>query len=191
MIKNKIFICITVFFLVLFVFETAVAGSADENSIIPAIIPLLLDEPGSGDTQDHTFSGGSINDLRAVSPTLKFGNLTINGKLWIPEAETNVTLNVKNLYLNARIEVAHPTCKPFSGAPNLTVNASDDVRIDAVIDLTGHYGDAIAVPPEQTDCNDCYGEDGGSLTVIAKNIYVNKRIDTGGGWALIYIWGDT
>ena len=140
---------------------------------------------------NYTFNGGSINDLRAVSPTLAFGDLTINGKLSIPEAETSVTLNVNNLYLNAMIDVAHPTCKPFTSAPDLTVNASGDVRIGAVIDLVGHFGDRLAVPPEQTACNDCYGEDGGNLTVTASNIYVNKRLDTSGGWGASYIWGNT
>jgi hypothetical protein len=191
MLKNKSFICIAVLFLVLLVFEVVVAESADKNSAIPAIVPLLLGEPGDGNPPDYTFNGGSINNLRAVSPTLQFGNLTINGDLWIPEAETHVILNVNNLYLNAKIEVSHPTCKPFSSAPNLTVNASGDVRIGAVVDLGGHSGDRLAEPPEDTLCNDCYGEDGGNLTVNASNIYVNKWIDTSGGWAFDYVWGNT
>ena len=186
MLKNKFVIIINIFFLALFFLEQAVAEPTSKRAITSAILPLLLDELGS-----HTFNGGSINDLRAVSPTLVFGDLTIAGKLWIPEAETNVTLNVRNLYLNAEIEVAHPTCKPFSSAPDLTINASGDVVIDAVIDLVGHSGDALAEPPEYTACNDCYGKDGGNLTVSASNIYVNKRIDTSGGWGVNYVWGNT
>jgi hypothetical protein len=171
---------------VMLIFWSALSFGA--NRTLPSILLLLSADQN---IQSYTFSGGTIDDLRAVSPTLEFGDLTISGNLWIPEAETHIILNVNNLYLNARIEVSHPTCKPFSSAPDLTVNASGDVRIGAVIDLGGHSGDRLAVPPEQTDCNDCYGEDGGSLTVNASNIYVNKGIDTSGGWAFDYVWGNT
>lgn len=58
MVKNKLFICITVFFLVLFLFEIVVAGPAAKGSIIPAIVSLLLDESGGGDTTAPTVPTG-------------------------------------------------------------------------------------------------------------------------------------
>lgn len=48
MINNKFFICFTVFSLALFLFEFAVAEPADKSSLIPAIVPLLI-ESGGGD----------------------------------------------------------------------------------------------------------------------------------------------
>ena len=169
---------------------TALVQTAQAETLpkgMPWLQLLLFGEQSAA--PNYTFNGGSINDLRAVSPTLAFGDLTINGKLSIPEAETSVTLNVNNLYLNAMIDVAHPTCKPFTSAPDLTVNASGDVRIGAVIDLVGHSGDRLADPPDQTTCNDCYGEDGGNLVVNATNIYVNKDININGGQGLDYYTG--
>lgn len=59
-----------------------------------------------------------------------------------------------------------------------------------MINLVGHFGDRLAGPPESSRCNDCYGEDSGSLTVNASNIYVNSRIDTSGAWGQNYLWGD-
>jgi len=58
MVKNKYFIYIPILFLVLFVFEIAVAESADKGSMIPAIVTLLLDEPGGGDTTAPTVPTG-------------------------------------------------------------------------------------------------------------------------------------
>jgi len=142
------------------------------------------------DTQSYTFNGGTIDQLRAVSPTLEFADLTINGPLQIPETESNVTLDVNNLYLNSFISIDHPTCKPFTSSPNLNINASGDVRIGGGgISLRGHHGDRLDEPPNPSDCNDCSGEDGGNLTVNAANIYVNKGIATHGGTGLDYYTG--
>jgi hypothetical protein len=163
--------------------HAATYDATGKSKAMPWLLLLMTDD-------GYTFNGGTINQLRAVSPTLEFSDLTINGELQIPESESNVTLDVNNLYLNAPIRVSHPTCKPFTGSPNLTINASGEVRIDAAIYLNGHSGDRLAVPPYQSGCNDCYGEDGGNLNVNATNLYVNKGIDTYGGLGLDYYTGD-
>lgn len=140
--------------------------------------------PG-GDNQSFTFTGGSLDDLRAVSPSLTFGHLVIDGDLNIPSSESNVVLNVESLTINdnasnAGISVAYPTCRPYLDAPNVTINASNDVIIDEAILLSGKSGTRTT---SSATCNSSSGSDGGDLVINAQNLEVNARIDVGGGWS--------
>ena len=139
----------------------------------------------SGNNQSYTFSGGSLDDLRAVSPSLTFGHLVIDGDLNIPSSESNVVLNVESLTINdnasnSGISVAHPTCRPYFDAPNVTINASNDVIIDEAILLIGKSGTRTT---STATCNSSSGSDGGDLVINAQNLEVNARIEVGGGWS--------
>jgi len=144
------------------------AGNSSYSNTANATTPAL----------DYEFAGGSLEDLEAVSPSLIFGTLTINGKLEIPSSESSVTFTVANMDINAMIDVLYPTCRPYYDAPNITINATGNVWIDAPISLNGKWGVAIA---SGATCNSCTGTDGGDFTVNANNIYVNSYIHTWGG----------
>jgi chitodextrinase len=125
------------------------------------------------DPLDYVFNGGTLEDLEAVSPSLVFGSLTINGTLEIPENETSVTLTVSSLTVNSQITVDNDVYIDLAmNSPNVTVNATDGVTINARVDLSGEWGDALY---------DHSGADGGDFTVNATNIYVNANIDVEGG----------
>jgi hypothetical protein len=135
------------------------------------------------DAIDYNFPGGTIADLRAVSPTLSFNNLTFSGELSIPSSESSVVISVANFTLNpidnaAGIVVDYPACKPFGNPPNVTINASGDVTLNDSINLRGKGGVSIA---EGATCNSPFGIRGGNLEINAQSITVNGRIDTSGG----------
>ena len=131
-----------------------------------------------------TFPGGTIGELRALSPTLTFGDLTISGPLTIPSSETSVVLTVANLMVDGYISVTHPTCRTFFDSPDLTINATGSVTINSPISLAGKSGEGET---GTTTCNDCYGRDGGNLVINASNIYVNKYLHTWGGSGSRYL----
>jgi hypothetical protein len=132
---------------------------------------------------NYTFPGGTLNDLRAVSPNLTFDDLTFAGGLVIPSSESNVVISVRNFTLNqlsnaVGVVVDYPTCSPYGSAPNLIINASADVVVNDTISLRGKSGTAIA---EGATCNSPVGTDGGNFEVNAQNITINGRVDTSGG----------
>ncbi len=126
----------------------------------------------------YNFPGGDLDDLLAVSPTLVFETLNINGELTIPSSEISVVITVSDMDINAFISIEHPICKPFPNSPDLTINASGTVTVDAPISLRGKSGQAVT---STATCNSCYGENGGSLTINAHTIYVNAYCHTVGG----------
>ena len=67
MLKNKILVCITGFSLVLFVFEIAAAEPAAKGSIIPVLVPFLLDEHGGPETQTITFNPQHDNAIKKTN----------------------------------------------------------------------------------------------------------------------------
>jgi len=142
----------------------------------------VVEQPAS-----TTFAGGTLSQLRAISPNLTFGDLTIAGNLTIPSNETSVVLTVDNLAVNAPISVTYPTCYPYYNAPNLTVNATGTVTLNSSISLTGFYGKDESTT---TSCNDCNGTSGGDLTINAKNIYVNSYLHMYGGHGARFLAGD-
>lgn len=128
---------------------------------------------------NYSFPGGSINDLKAVSPSLTFASLSINGVLSIPSSENSVVITAKELQINEYIKVDYPTCFPYYNAPNLTINVDGQVYVNGNISLSGESGSGETTT---TTCHSCTGTDGGTLTINAQNITVSARIDVGGGW---------
>ncbi|MFN8208218.1 MAG: fibronectin type III domain-containing protein [Bacteroidales bacterium] len=132
---------------------------------------------------DYSFPGGTLADLKAVSPSLVFNNLTIAGKLSIPSTESNVTLTVSNLDVNAQVVTTWPTCSPYYDGPNLTVNSSGTVNVNSPINLSGMLAKDMS---STSTCNSCYGPDGGDLTINATAINMNNYVQTYGGQGARY-----
>ncbi len=128
--------------------------------------------------ENFVFNGGTLQDLINANSNLNFGNLEINGSLEIPSSESSVTIHATNITLNRSIYLEYPTCSPYFDGPDLTLNATGDVIINAGINLDGHSGKGETA---SSTCNSCYGTDGGNLTINAANIYVNNRLSAGGG----------
>jgi hypothetical protein len=135
---------------------------------------------------DYNFTGGTLSDLQAISPSLTFGTLTISGNLTLPSATSNVTLNVANLNVNANISTTWPTCSPYYNGPNLTINSTGSVAINSPINLNGMSGKDET---SGSTCNNCTGPKGGTLTVNASTINVNNYIQTYGGNGARYYVG--
>jgi hypothetical protein len=134
---------------------------------------------------DYNFTGGTLDDLKAVNSSLTFGYLTISGKLDIPSSEGNVTLTVTNLDVNGYINVSFPICAPYYDGPNLTINATGTVNINSPIDMSGKSGESES---SSTTCHDCTGTDGGDLTINAQTINVNNYLQTYGGQGAQYYY---
>jgi len=136
----------------------------------------------SSGAMDYTFTGGTIDDLRAVNSTLTFNNLMISGILEIPASETNVALTVNDLTFDAGVGksgvlVVHTNCR-YRNAPNLTVNATGNVIIRSRILLKGKDG---AASLSSAACLRAKGTNGGDLTINASKIDIDARIATTGG----------
>ncbi|MBZ0115886.1 MAG: hypothetical protein K8H88_02740, partial [Sandaracinaceae bacterium] len=121
----------------------------------------------------------TIAGLRAMRSDLVFGDLTVTGTLTIPaRTETSVTITGANLDIS-RIDVEYLSCLGEDrDAPNVTLRASAQVRVGTV-DLHGERGEDDG----GMVCFDCWGGDGGNLTVDAPRIRVTGHIwlDGGGG----------
>ena len=126
----------------------------------------------------YSFPGGTLQDLKNVSPTLNFATLDINGALKIPSAESSVTITAENININSSISTEYPTCSPYHNAPDLTLNVSGNVYINSTIYLYGKQGQGETTT---STCNSCTGTDGGTLTINAENITVSNPVKVYGG----------
>jgi len=133
----------------------------------------------SGGPPDIVFPGGTIDDLRALSPTLEFGDLTIAGELYLNPGE-DVALVVESLTVDARIWPGHDfyDCIYLPG-PSLSITATGAVLINAAIDLGGDHGNTESVL--NPGCEECWGTDGGDLEISADTIGVYGGLLTWGG----------
>ncbi len=127
---------------------------------------------------NYSFNGGTLEDLKAVSPELIFGTLTINGYLIIPSSDSAVVFTVENMRINEMVLFPYPVCSPYDNAPNITINATGTVWVDGPISLYGKWGTVVA---SEVTCSSCQGTDGGDFTINSDNIYVNSYIHTYGG----------
>ena len=127
---------------------------------------------------NYNFNGGTLSDLKAVSPELTFGTLTIDGNLIIPSSDSTVVFTVENMRINAMLLFPYPPCSPYANAPNITINATGTVWVDGPISLYGKWG---SVDSSEVTCSSCQGTDGGDFTINSNNIYVNNYIHTYGG----------
>lgn len=131
--------------------------------------------PANAATQALTyiFNGGTLASLQAVSPSLIFKSLTIDGALTLPESAGTVIFTVANLTIGTggSIVVNHPGLTTIYDSPNVAINATGTVTINGHIDLHGASPNA----------SDPYGHDGGDLSINASSIYVNDYLHTWGG----------
>jgi hypothetical protein len=134
---------------------------------------------------DYSFKGGDLADLRAVSPDLVFGDLSIDGILYLRPSDSSVVFTVDNMRINEKVRSTYPFIFYDPNAPEvsintagMTINAKGSVWVNAPILLHGWWG--AAIPPEVTGIS-CEGTDGGDLTINSTNIYVNMPIHTYGG----------
>jgi hypothetical protein len=134
---------------------------------------------GSGSPSGTTtFAGGSLDDLKVLSPTLTFGDLIITGYLSLPiNTSTTLTVNSLALTTTGSIGYTYSTCT-YSSAPDLEVNAAGDVSIVGDISLTGRYGTSVT---SGASCNSCYGQNGGDITISAANLSIAAQLDSYGG----------
>ncbi len=133
------------------------------------------------------FAGGDLDDLRALSPSLVFDDLTITGPLRLPVGVTgNATLSVNNLTVtpSGSIGKSFSACD-YLPSPSLTVNASGSVALQGDVVLTGRSGTTVS---SGATCNQCTGVDGGNVTINAAAIDVAGRLDTGGGAGLFSVF---
>jgi len=136
---------------------------------------------------NYTFTGGTLSALKAISPSLTFGTLTISGNLTIPSSESSVTLTAANLNINANISVEWPICSPYYSGPHLTINSTGTVTINSPIKLFGMSGkDEMST----STCNRCGGISGGDLTINASTINVNSFTQVYGGNGARYYVGN-
>jgi hypothetical protein len=125
------------------------------------------------------FTGGTLDQLRQIRPTLEFGDLTVNGVLVIPADEMSVTITGRNLTFTQYIDTRYPTCSEvIRSGPNLTLDATGQVRLEGGVDLAGKRGEEET---STTQCHNCTGGRGGDLSVDAASIYVGGGLDLEGG----------
>lgn len=134
---------------------------------------------------DYCFNGGDLADLRAVSPELVFGDLSIDGNLYLGSSDTSIVFTVENMRINAQVKSPYPFIlydpgepAPVIHAPDLTINATGGIWVNAPMLLHGWWG--ASIPPEAVFVH-CQGTDGGDLTLYGANIYINNYIHTYGG----------
>ena len=135
--------------------------------------------PGDCPPPDVTFAGGDLDDLRARSSNLVFGDLTITGALELVSDDGDVTLVAENITVavGGSIDTVYQSCD-WSASPNLTLIAADTVAIRGVIDLHGKPG--VQTTTGNT-CNDCDGANGGDFNALADRIIVASGVYTYGG----------
>ena len=134
---------------------------------------------GDGGTPlDTTFSGGTLDELKALSSSLNFKNLTITGGLSLPISSAE-TIAVDNLTLTSTgsIGYSYSTCE-YVDAPGITINATGDVSLEGEIRLNGRSGTSVT---SGASCNRCTGQNGGNISINASNIQIGARLLNYGG----------
>jgi hypothetical protein len=131
---------------------------------------------GSGGTTN--FAGGTLDELKALSPNLTFDHLEISGKLVLPHY-SNETISVNSLTITSSgsIGYEYSTCE-YVDAPSITIDASGEVIIEGSISLYGRSGTRVT---SGATCNSCYGQDGGNVSISAETITVTGSINNYGG----------
>ena len=96
----------------------------------------LLITAGASMAGDTVFSGGTLDDLRQLSPTLSFDHLRITGILSLP-AGGSATLNVNKLTIteSGGVSYTYSDCT-YLPAPDFTVQATGDVVVNGDISVT-------------------------------------------------------
>jgi hypothetical protein len=126
-----------------------------------------------------TFSGGSLADLKSLSPDLTFDQLEITGNLDLPHnSSTTITANKLTITPSGSIGYSYDNCT-YVAAPHLTLSVSGDVVIDGKIYLSGRNGKVVySLDPS---CDSPYGQDGGNVTITGNTIKVTGEVSNAGG----------
>ncbi len=128
---------------------------------------------------DVVFPGGSLAALRAYSPDLHFGDLTLAGNLSLSPNDGTVTLIVDTFTTaGGGVGVTRSACD-WSASPNLVIDAVGPVVINDFIGLYGRVGVGIT---SSATCNSCDGSAGGDVWISGTTVTVNDSIDSDGGW---------
>jgi hypothetical protein len=126
-----------------------------------------------------TFAGGTVAQLRAYSANLVFTDLVIAGTLQLPAGSGETVITARNVTVSGTgmVTVTWATCS-YSASPSLSIIASEAVRFDGAVTLSGRRGDRHTL---DATCRNCEGQNGGTLTVAARSIVANALIDVSGG----------
>lgn len=124
------------------------------------------------------FSGGSLDDLKILSPALEFDILLVDGPLKMALWD-HAQLSVHHLWLDrsGSIGYVHSDCE-HGDAPSLTIHASGDVELLGEVLLIGESGNRVT---SSAACNSATARDGGNLEIFARTIRCASRIDLSGG----------
>jgi hypothetical protein len=126
-----------------------------------------------------TFSGGTLADLQALSPTLTFDELEITGGLDLPlKSSTTITANKLTITSTGSIFSSYNICT-YAASPNLTLSVSGDVVIDGLIAVEGR--DGVVVYSLNPSCDSCFGQNGGNVAITGSTIRGKGKILNGGG----------
>jgi len=125
-----------------------------------------------------TFSGGTLDELKALNPALKFDRLAIVGRLKLPVG-TTTTIEANGLLIGPQgaIEDSYGTCD-YRPAPDLSLVVKNDAVIEGEVLLSGRSGTTTT---STATCNSCTGQSGGDLSIAADTIRISSRILNGGG----------
>ena len=149
-----------------------------KSSLGFVIFLTLLITTGACWAGEKVFPGGTLDDLRQLSPTLSFDHLRITGTLSLP-AGGAASLNVNKLTIteSGGVGYTYSDCT-YMPAPDFTVRATGDVVINGDITLSGRYGTRTL---SGSSCNQCGGESGGDIRITADAITITGQIRNRGG----------
>lgn len=142
-----------------------------------AITLIVAPALATGDTV--IFQGGSLDDLRELSPGLNFDRLIIRADLTL-ETSPDVTISANDLVLEpqARIRYRQGDCS-YQAPPEVTLLVSSQAEIAGDVLLGGKSGTRTL---SGSSCNQCTGVRGGALRVMASSLRVSGGVDTTGGF---------
>lgn len=142
------------------------------------ILTIVLGSIIPSFSQTTTFPGGSIDQLRALSPTLSFDHLIITGTLSL-ETYSSAIINVNDFTLTQSGSINSPNSScDYGPEADIKINATGRVEIRGSISLTGRYGTRVT---STASCKSCYGADGGDVQIVANEILITGDIMNYGG----------
>lgn len=168
-------------FLILFVCQACGGGGGgggpDDNPIGDNT-DKDKDDDADGAAGTTRFSGGTLDDLKALNAGLVFDHLEISGKLQLTRGSTaTITANSLTITDSGGIGYQYSTCDYFD-APEITLKVADALVIQGDIMLNGRSGTRVS---SGATCNSCYGQDGGDVTITAGSLAISASIQNHGG----------
>jgi hypothetical protein len=192
--RGKILLSIALLYLSIAVISIYCGGGGGSSNNNP--------NPNPNPTGLTTFAGGTVADLKALSPNLVFDELEITGGVVLPDASqysvlTTITANKLTItptggfrynWHGGSYANAPDDCK-WVPAPSLTLIVSGDVMIDGNISLEGRKG--VTINSIYEPCKWCDGMNGGNLTITGNTITIKGELwNIGGDGALTTDFGN-